>query len=66
MEEMVGKRVVSKTLQRHGQEKAVMSRNLVVQVQDLKQAGKLEVKALSCEGKVVLWVEQEVFRMMVG
>ncbi|KAG8916123.1 hypothetical protein FRC01_003364 [Tulasnella sp. 417] len=51
MEEMVGKMVGSESLQRRGQEKVVLGRNMAVQVQDLKQAGKLEAKAHKLRGK---------------
>ncbi|KIO24951.1 hypothetical protein M407DRAFT_244250 [Tulasnella calospora MUT 4182] len=51
IEEMAGKMFGSESLQRRGQEKVVLGRNMAVQVQDLKQAGKLESKAQKLRGK---------------
>ncbi|KAG9039312.1 hypothetical protein FS837_001024 [Tulasnella sp. UAMH 9824] len=51
MEEMAGKMFGSESLQRRGQEKVALGRNMAVQVQDLKHAGKLEAKATKLRGK---------------
>ncbi|KAG8960094.1 hypothetical protein FRC00_000872 [Tulasnella sp. 408] len=51
MEEMAGKMLGSESLQRRGQEKVALGRNMAVQVQDLKHAGKLEAKAHTLRGK---------------